>query len=113
VFDSVTSRALVSALDGLALRQRVIAHNIANVNTPDFTARTVEFERELADSVAQGEGAVSARIERSRGIRHQDGNNVNLETETLTNIETVLRYQFATQAIGSETSGLRTAMRTS
>ena len=34
MFDSVTMNALSSALDGLALRQRTIAQNVANVNTP-------------------------------------------------------------------------------
>ncbi len=38
MLESVTSAALASALDGLAARQRAIANNIANVNTPGYTA---------------------------------------------------------------------------
>ena len=50
---SVTSAALASALDGLAARQRAIANNIANVNTPGYTAERVSFEDALAASHVQ------------------------------------------------------------
>ena len=38
MFDDVASVTMRSALDGLATRQRVIADNIANVQTPGFRA---------------------------------------------------------------------------
>jgi flagellar basal-body rod protein FlgB len=41
-----------------------------------------------------------------------NGNNVNLDTETLSNVDTVLRYQFAAQAAGGEFTAVRAAMRT-
>ena len=52
VLDSVTSAALTSALNGLSLRQQPIADNIANVNTPGYHAKRVQFEDALAASVA-------------------------------------------------------------
>ncbi|KAD3456112.1 flagellar biosynthesis protein FlgB [Arthrobacter yangruifuii] len=112
MFDSVSSIALQSALDGLALRQRTIANNIANVNTPGYHAQRVTFEDALAKSVKAGSGAVAATTVRSQEPTRLDGSNVNLDTETLSNIDTVLRYQFATQAVGGEANSLRTAMRT-
>ncbi|MET0853053.1 MAG: flagellar basal body protein, partial [Microterricola sp.] len=48
MFDSVSLSALSSALDGLAMRQRTIADNIANVNTPGYHAKRVAFEGALA-----------------------------------------------------------------
>jgi flagellar basal-body rod protein FlgB len=108
----VSSNALSSALDGLALRQRVIASNIANVNTPGYTAKRVLFEDALAQSVENGDGNVTAVTARSLEPTRLDGNNVNLDTETLSNVDTVLRFQFASQAIGGQFSALRTAMRT-
>jgi flagellar basal-body rod protein FlgB len=42
-----------------------------------------------------------------------NGNNVNLDTETLSNVDTVLRYQFATQAANGQFSSMRAALRTS
>ena len=39
-----------------------------------------------------------------------DGNNVNLDTETLSNIDTVLRFQFASNAMSSQFSYMRAAL---
>ena len=111
MFDSVTSVALSSALDGLALRQRVIANNIANVNTPNYHAKRVAFEDALSQSVAEGNGRAVAATRVSLEPTQLNGNNVNLDTETLSNIDTVLRFQFAAQAAGSEFTAVRTAMR--
>lgn len=111
MLDSVVTVALTSALDGLSLRQRAIADNIANVNTPGYTAKRVKFEEALAESVGRRDGAVQATTERSLEPTQLNGNNVNLDTETLSNIETVLRYQFAAQAVNGEFNGMRTALK--
>jgi flagellar basal-body rod protein FlgB len=113
VLESVTSAALASALDGLAARQRAIANNIANVNTPGYTAERVTFEEALARSVANGDGQVTATTARSLEPTRLDGNNVNLDTETLSNVDTVLRFQFASQAAGGQFTAIRAALRTS
>lgn len=112
MLDSVTSTALASALDGLAQRQRAIANNIANVNTPGYQAKRVLFEDALAASVRAGNGYAAASTERSLEPTRTNGNNVNLDTETLSNIDTVLRYQFAARAAEGSFSSIRTAIRT-
>jgi flagellar basal-body rod protein FlgB len=111
VLDSLVTVALTSALDGLSQRQRAIADNIANVNTPGYTAQRVLFEEALAESVSRRDGDVRATTERSLEPTQLNGNNVNLDTETLSNIETVLRYQFAAQAVGSEFNNMRTVLK--
>ncbi|WP_250443808.1 flagellar basal body rod protein FlgB [Actinotalea sp. C106] len=114
MFDSVTFVAMNSALDGLAMRQRVIADNIANIQTPGFLAGRVSFEQSLADAVSSGSrrtGAVTAQVDRSLEPTRLDGNNVNLDTETLLNVDTNLRYQLATQAVSGTFSKMRSAMR--
>ncbi|MBO3084943.1 flagellar basal body rod protein FlgB [Cellulomonas fengjieae] len=113
MLDSVSAVALNSALDGLALRQRVIADNIANIQTPGYQAQRVSFEEELSQAVSKGDGAVTAKVARSLEPTREDGNNVNLDTETLLNVDTNLRYQLATQAISGQFSSVRAAMRTS
>lgn len=100
-------------MDGLALRQRAIANNIANVNTPGYTAKRVSFEDALAQSVRNGDGHVQATTGRSLEPTRANGNNVNLDTETLSNIDTVLRYQFAARAVDGQFSSIRAALRTS
>ncbi len=111
MFNTVTLNALTSAMDGLAARQRAIANNIANVNTAGYLAQRVTFEDALAASVAQGNGNVRATTERSLEPTQLNGNNVNLDTETLSNIDTVLRFQFAANAADSTFARTRAALR--
>ena len=113
MFDSVTFVAMSSALDGLSMRQRAIADNIANIQTPGFQAKVVSFEDSLAGAVRKGSGVALPTVSRSMAPTREDGNNVNLDTETLLNIETNLRYQLATQAINGQFTSVRTAKRTS
>ena len=114
MFDSVGYVALNSALDGLALRQRAIAENVANINTPGYQAKKVAFEAELSRAVGTGsKDATVANIARSLEPTREDGNNVNLDAETLLNVDTNLRYQLATQAVDGTFSSVRVAMRTS
>lgn len=111
MFESVTMNALVSALDGLSARQRATADNVANVNTPNFRANTVSFEEALATSVRRGEGTVAATASRSLEPTNLEGNNVNLDKETVSSEDTALKYQYATQAINGQFSSIRTALR--
>lgn len=113
MFDSVTTNALASAMDGLALRQRTIAQNIANVNTPNYHAKIVSFENALAASVQNGNGTAVATTTTSEAPTQHNGNNVSLDSETLNNVEAVLRYQFATRAVGMDFSATESALRTS
>ncbi|HMO11905.1 MAG TPA: flagellar basal body protein [Actinotalea sp.] len=111
MFSSVSYVAMNTALDGLALRQRVIADNVANIQTPGFLAGRVSFEESLAAAVRNGSGVAQTGITRSMAAPREDGNNVNLEQETLLNIQTQLRYQLATQAVNGTFSKLRAAFR--
>lgn len=110
MFDSVTGNAIVSALDGLSERQRTVANNIANVNTPGYHARRVQFEEALAKSVYEGNGTVDATTQLSLEPTQLNGNNVNLDTETLSSVDTTLRIQFASRAAGYQFTNMRTAI---
>ena len=104
---------LHSALRGLSLRQRTIADNIANIETPRFLAGTVDFESQLRDAVRDGETPFQApTTARSLQPTRIDGNNVNLDEETLSAMETGLRYELTIQAITNRFNGIRTAIGT-
>jgi flagellar basal-body rod protein FlgB len=115
VIGDVTSSALKAALDGLAQRQRATADNIANVNTPGFLAGRVDFESSLRGALANGENPASAMavVARSLEPTNTNGNNVNLDSETIIATETGLRYQLALNALDGKYNTLRTALRTS
>ncbi|SFT68653.1 flagellar basal-body rod protein FlgB [Geodermatophilus amargosae] len=115
LISDTTMTTLHAALTGLAQRQRVTADNIANVQTPGFLAGRTDFESSLRTELRQGRtptvsgGSIARSLEPTR----EDGNNVNLDSETVIATETGLRYQFALTALDGKYSGLRTALRTS
>jgi flagellar basal-body rod protein FlgB len=110
--DSVAA-ALGSALDGLALRQRVAADNIANMDTPNFTASTVDFESSLRSALADGEVAATDVVPASSfsaAPGGANGNNVDLAGETMTAMQSVFQYQLLTRAVGDRYSLITSAI---
>ena len=51
LFNRTTIPLLGKALDAYALRQKVIASNIANIATVGYRSQTVSFENELGDAL--------------------------------------------------------------
>ena len=111
--DDVSIGALHSALNGLATRQRAISDDIANVNTPYFTARSVSFEGQLKSALADGSdlATVTPTTELSTAAPGLTGNNVNLAQETVDAVNTQLSYELGLRAIGDRFSLLRTAVK--
>ena len=116
IMTDATSEVLHAALRGLAARQRVTADNIANIQTPGFLAGRVDFETSLRESIAAGgEAAMSSTITTERDWQtpvNVNGNNVNLDTETVQATEEGLRYQLTLRALDTRFSLMRTAART-
>jgi flagellar basal-body rod protein FlgB len=107
-----TIEALHRALSGLSTRQRVIADNIANVETPGFLAGQVSFEDSLASAVAKGNpDGTQIAVTRTNDPVNFNGNNVSIDKETLALSETNLRYQAGIESINAKFRLLRTAIR--
>jgi flagellar basal-body rod protein FlgB len=113
MLDDVSISALHAALSGLSQRQRAVSDNIANVNTPFYTARRVSFEGDLANAMQSGEDpmSVSATVSASTDPYGLTQNNVDLDSETVLAVQTQLRYELALRATGDRFSLLRTAIR--
>ena len=110
--NDVTMTALQSALRGLSTRQRVIADNVANIQTPGFRAGRVDFETALNEALADGEApTVEAVRSYSTDPTRLDGNNVNLDTETVAMLETTMRYELTVRAMSEKFNLLRTAIK--
>jgi flagellar basal-body rod protein FlgB len=106
-----TMSALHFALNGLALRQRTIADNTANIETPGFLAGKVNFEGALRASVADGTDPFDSAPTTARSLEptRTNGNNVNLDEETMAGSETNLAYGLAVQAMTAKFQQLRIA----
>ncbi len=93
------SSVLHSALDGLALRQRVTADNIANIDTPGYRASSVDFESSLRSAVADGRGGmVTASATATNTPVGANDNNVDLRKETMVAMQSLYQYQIMTRA---------------
>lgn len=115
---------LTRALSASSLRQGVIAHNLANFNTPGFKRYTVRFEDEVGRALERNPvtldrthhyhlgiersdaAAPSVEIDRST-LRRIDGNNVDLESEMIELVTNQLRYNAYVQQINNRFSQWR------
>lgn len=106
-----TIDSLHTALRGLSTRQRVIANNLANSETPGYRAGTVSFEDSLRTAMRRGEPKRTTVAQgTSTNPVFVNGNNVELDEETVALVETGMRYQLLTQAVSSKYSIIRTAI---
>ena len=105
--------ALSTALDGLAMRQRVAADNIANMDTPGFIASEVDFEGSLTAALADGtmtDGDAAPTATPSLRTPGANGNNVDLATETMAAMQATFRYQLLSRAYGDREALITTAI---
>src|SRR5439155_20002965 len=78
------SELIGKMLDAAALRHRVIAQNVANVNTPGYRRLQVTFEGELERALQRGGGTGRVQpqvVEAPGGTARADGNNVDIDRE--------------------------------
>jgi flagellar basal-body rod protein FlgB len=114
---SGTDSYLRAAMSGLAARQRAIANNVANVDTPGFKASEVRFEDALKAAISRGAGAtvtqssLNAAASRSTLVdattTRADGNNVDIDREMELLGEANLNYSAMTQVMSTRLAILR------
>ncbi|MCR4926197.1 MAG: flagellar basal body rod protein FlgB [Clostridiales bacterium] len=118
--DSVTLSTLNKDLDGLWKRQEVISDNLANVETPNYNARVVSFEKELK---AQLDDLNKTKAEKSQGVKdvkiattvdestyRLDGSGVDVEEENVEMARTQLNYMYSLRMLSDDFSRLKTAI---
>lgn len=100
MLDTNMIQLLSRSMDAASLRQRIIADNIANVDTPNYKSKGVSFEQELQDALDDSstfEGTrtdprhipiggkrlldVNPTIYTNPGVMQNNGNNVDIDTE--------------------------------
>ncbi len=97
------------ALDASALRQRVIANNVANANTPGFKRSFVAFEDYIKNAMDRRDVAsVAPRVivDKSTTMR-EDGNNVDLDHEMVLMAANAIHNQALTQQLSDRYGLLR------
>jgi len=125
-----TLQLLEKGLDALSARQQAISNNIANVETPNYKAVDVAFERSLRQALSDNRKMLAikrtnerhltppGRVDRLEDVTPQefrrtgtsmrlDGNNVDIETEMVRLAETAMRYQSFTTLASRKLALLR------
>jgi len=92
---------LARFLDLNVLRGELVMSNMANIDTPGYRTRDINFRQELQRAGGDLALAESSPVVRSvRGlIERPDGNNVNLERESLLLADTQLRFNAGAQLL--------------
>ena len=101
------------ALSRASQRHALLANNLANVNTPGYKRRDMDFnivlEEEMNSPTNRLSGGESG--ETTGGALRLDGNGVDLEKEVMSLAETELRYQALTDMAGTYFSGMKNVIR--
>jgi len=103
-------------LDFTAVRHKVLANNIANINTPGFQRSDVEFaqelERALRDKGFEGAKDVQLRITKPNDTAFRnDGNNVSIDKEMAALSENALLYQIYAQLLARRFQKLKEILK--
>jgi flagellar basal-body rod protein FlgB len=98
MLDGITN-SIERYMDLLSARQKVVASNIANADTPGYKTRDINFQSEFRSLTAGGRPDT---VEVSNLPVKNDGNNVDLDREARLLTENALRFSLASNLIRSQ-----------
>lgn len=114
---------LQKAADASWYRNDVLANNIANVDTPNYKRKDVQFETYLITSLSGGDSLDSniaaadldelqptTYVDQSNLSYRLDGNNVDINTESAELAKNQLRYYTLIDSMTQEFNRLKAAM---
>jgi len=114
---------LTSAMNWAANRQKILQHNLANADTPNYQRRDLDFAQELASEVERlplkrthprhlGASMVEPNNSVTQwGVVRVDQNGVDPEVEMVTTVQNFMYFQGLTQELNSQFRRLRMAIQ--
>ena len=94
-------------MDLLSARQKLVASNIANADTPGYQTRDIDFQTEFRNAINPSRPQ-AANVS---GLKTKnDGNNVNVDRESRLLAENGIRFSIATNLLKSRFKTLRAAI---
>jgi flagellar basal-body rod protein FlgB len=103
------SQSLEKYMDVLAARQKLVASNIANVDTPGYKTKDLNFQSEF-NAMLQGASSTPTAQEVAGLHVKNDGNNVSLDREARLLSENSIRFSAATNLMKRQLSILKSAI---
>ena len=109
-----TQLALERAISGAAMRQSVLANNLANAETPGFHRMDLDFHGALAQAMKTGDGALidatSFSPQQDPQTMRADGNGVDVDTESAQMAKNGLEYEALVSVAKARIQIVQTAM---
>lgn len=109
---------LKQAVNHAVLNQKVISHNLSNIDTPNFKAKQAVFEEtlhtEMRLKLAGGrpsDSATSKIVDRAGGAMRSDGNNVDLDYEMSELARNQLQYEAMMEQLNRRLGGIKSVIR--
>jgi flagellar basal-body rod protein FlgB len=107
VLDPIADR-IEHYMDLLAARQKVVASNIANADTPGYKTKDIDFQFEFMSLVKGG----TPNINEVSGIPSKnDGNNVSMDREARLLAENAIRFNLAANLMKTQLMLVREAIQ--
>lgn len=107
MIDSLTN-SLQHYMDLLTMRQKLVASNIANADTPGYKTQDIDFQTSL-ESVM--DGGIPHQVEVKGLTIKNDGNNVDLDREARLLAENDLRFSIATNLMKGAFATVKEAIK--
>jgi flagellar basal-body rod protein FlgB len=95
-------------MDLLSTRQKLVASNIANADTPGYKTKDIDFQFEFISLTQDAQPNV---VEARGLVVKSDGNNVNMDREARLLSETALRFNIAANLMRSELKSINNAIQ--
>src|ERR1041385_327848 len=94
-------------MDLLSARQKLVASNIANADTPGYHTQDIDFQAEFRNATGGSPRSLDVL-----GLQvKNDGNDVSLDRESRLLAENALRFQLASNLLRSEIRQVRSAIQ--
>ena len=95
-------------MDLLATRQKLIASNVANADTPGYQTRDIDFQFEF---LSLAKGSQPSVVEAPGLANRNDGNNVSIDREMRLLSETAMRFSVAESLLKGQIKAVRDAIQ--
>jgi flagellar basal-body rod protein FlgB len=103
-----TTNNIERYMDLLSARQKLVASNIANVDTPGYKTKDVDFQFEF---MSLTNDAAPNVVDAPGLLVKNDGNNVNMDREARLLAENALRFNLATNLMRSQLKLMTSAIQ--
>ena len=107
VLDHITNQ-IERYMNLLSARQKLVASNIANVDTPGYKTKDIDFQFEF---MTQMENQTPAVVDTPDLAIKNDGNNVSLDREARLLAENALRFNLASSLMKSQIRMISSAIQ--